>query len=231
MKFLLTIASMIALCALNHAASIAIKSGQKAAFLGDSITEQGWNHTNGYVRLALKGLAANDINIEAVPAGISGHKSNDMLKRLDHDVLSKKPDWLLLSCGVNDVWHGAKGVPLDQYKENIRQIVDQAQAAGIKVMILTATVIGEELDNENNKKLAFYNDFLRKLARSKKCRLADLNRMFQDEIERSKSKEKVLTKDGVHMNAAGDQVMATGILKAFGLNKKQLKTASASWAP
>lgn len=27
-----------------------------------------------------------------------------MLARLDASVISKDPDWMLLSCGVNDVW-------------------------------------------------------------------------------------------------------------------------------
>ena len=84
------------------------------------------------------------MKIQIIPAGVSGNTSKDMLARLDKDVLSKKPQWMTLSCGVNDVWHGVNGVPLDQYKQNITSIVDQAQAAGIKVVILTATMIGEE---------------------------------------------------------------------------------------
>ncbi len=28
-----------------------------------------------------------------------------MLARLDEAVISKKPQWMTLSCGVNDVWH------------------------------------------------------------------------------------------------------------------------------
>ena len=39
----------------------------------------------------------------------------------------------------------------------------------------------------------------------------------------------LLTSDGVHMNPAGNRLMATGVLKAFGLNARQLKKAQASW--
>ena len=94
-------------------AEIAVKSGEKIAFLGDSITAGGWGSPTGYVRLVMAGLAANGVQAEAVPAGIGGHKSNDMLARLERDVLSKNPQWMTLSCGVNDVWHGKMGVPLD----------------------------------------------------------------------------------------------------------------------
>jgi len=208
---------------------VAVKSGQKIAFMGDSITEGGAG-PKGYVTLVMKGLEANGIKAECIPAGISGHKSNDMLGRLDKDVLSKKPDWMTLSCGVNDVWHGANGVPLDAYKVNITKIIEQCQAAGVKVMILTSTMIGEDQPNENNQKLMAYNEFLRTLAKTKKCALADLNADMQAGIAKvTEKKGNVFTGDGVHMNDAGNVMMATGVLKAFGLNAAQLTKAQKSW--
>jgi len=238
--------------ALTARAEIVVKSGEKVAFLGDSITQAGWGNPNGYVKLVISGLTANGVNIEPIPAGISGHKSNQMLERLERDVLSKKPQWMTLSCGVNDVWHGANGVAIDDesaaahpvnpakdgeppkgtYKKNIAAIVEKAMAAGVKVVILTATVIHEKLDNEENTRLAAYNDFLRSLAKEKNLRLADLNAMFQARIkEANQPDKKVLTRDGVHMNPEGDRVMALGVLQAFGLNEAELKKAQDAWGP
>lgn len=210
---------------------LSVKSGQKIAFLGDSITQAG-ARPGGYVQLTIAGLEAVGVKTTAIPAGISGHKSNQMLARLEKDVLSKKPDWMTLSCGVNDVWHGARGVPLDQYKENITKIVDQCQKAGVKVMILTSTMIGEDQSNKNNQTLAGYNEFLRSLAKEKKCLLADLNAEMQAAIAASEDKKggKLLTSDGVHMNPDGNKMMATGVLKGFGLSPEQLKKAQASWS-
>lgn len=227
----LTFTFLVALLfCLGAEARPAVKSGETIAFMGDSITAAGWSHPSGYVRLVMAGLKANGIEATAIPAGISGHKSDQMLERLQRDVLDKKPGWMTLSCGVNDVWHGAKGIPLDQYKTNITAIVDRCQASGVKVMILTATVIGEELDNENNRKLAPYNDFLRDLARKQKCKLADLNAAFQKALKAEAGKPGLkLTRDGVHMIRAGDELMATEILQSFGLSKAQLKKAQASW--
>ena len=163
-------------------AEIAVKNGEKIAFLGDSITQGGMGAT-GYVTLVIHGLKSAGVQATAIGAGISGHKSNDMLARLQRDVLDKKPDWMTLSCGVNDVWHGAKGVPLDAYQQNITEIVTKAQAAGIKVMILTSTMIGENAAEPNNAKLEPYNEFLRKLAQEKKCLLADLNADMHRELD------------------------------------------------
>ncbi len=216
-------------------AEIPMKSGEKVAFLGDSITQGGQSSPGGYVQLVGSALAANGVKIEIIGAGIGGHKSNDMLKRLDNDVLGKKPQWMTLSCGVNDVWHGARGVVLEDYKKNITEIVDKAQAAGVKVVLLTSTMIKEDAANEENKKLAGYNDFLRTLAAEKKCLLADLNGDMQASIAASvkagikPTNGNYLTSDGVHMSPAGNQMMAVGVLKGFGLDAAQVAKAKEAW--
>lgn len=230
-------------------AEIAVKTGEKIAFLGDSITQGGWSNPAGYVNLVIAGLAANGVNATPIPAGISGHKSNQMLDRPERDVLSKKPNWMTLSCGVNDVWHGKFGVPLDAaqaaaqtyekrgtepdkgtYQSNITQIVERAQAAGAQPVILTATVIKEDLNSPENKALAPYNEFLRQLAKDKKLRIADLNTTFQERIKAANTPGKnAFTGDGVHMNGEGNKLMALGVLKALGLDEAQLKKAQEAW--
>lgn len=239
MKHPLAIASFAAMLTATSwlHAEIPVKTGDKVAFLGDSITEAGQGSPGGYVQMIGSGLAANGVKIEIIGAGISGHKSNDMLKRLDTDVLSKKPQWMTLSCGVNDVWHGANGVPLEDYKKNITEIVDKAQTAGVKVVILTSTMIGENQADENNQKLVSYNEFLRKLAAEKKCLLVDLNAAMQAAVtaaaeaakKQPKSNINKITSDGVHMAFAGNQMMAVGVLKGLGLNAAELAKANNAW--
>ncbi len=227
--WLMTAALATSLATSALAQAPAVKSGDSIAFMGDSITQGGWESSVGYVRLIMSALEANDIKATAIPAGISGHKSNNMLERLRRDVLDKKPTWMTLSCGVNDVWHGANGVPLPQYQTNITAIIDQAQAAGIKVMVLTATVITEQEDNANNQKLAPYNDFLRALAKEKGCLLADLNDDMWAGLKAKPGKGDVFTADGVHMNAQGNCLMATGVLRAFGLTEPQILKGREVW--
>ena len=90
-------------------AEICVKKGDAVAFMGDSITQQGNGSHAGYVNLVMKGLELCGVDAKKIPAGISGHKSVQMHGRLKRDVLDKKPDWMLLSCGVNDVGHGKNG--------------------------------------------------------------------------------------------------------------------------
>ncbi len=111
--------------------------------------------------------------------------------------------------------------------------MDRAQAAGIKVVILTATMISEDPAAANNQKLVAYNDFLRALAKEKNLPLADLNADEQAELKRLAAekpvKGNVLTADGVHPNALGDEMMATGILRTFGLSDEQLLQQHQTW--
>jgi len=212
-----------------------LKTGDKIAFLGDSITAQGFDNAGGYVWLVISGLESLGLKVTPIPAGVSGHTSKDMLVRLSKDVIAKKPDWVTISCGVNDVWHGAMGVELAAYKANLKAMVDQCQAAGIRVMLLTATMIGEDQSNANNQKLVAYNEAVRILAQEKKCLLADLNARMQVAVKSPERSDlvdqgKKLTVDGVHMNYFGNEMMAEGVLIAFGFTDDQLKIARNKWA-
>ena len=229
-----------------------VKPGEKIAFMGDSITQAG-NRKNGFINLVMDALNKEGLNLTCVPAGKSGNRSNDMLARLDESVIAKKPDWMVLSCGVNDVWHFTlhlgkrtfEGVPLEDYKTNIRKIIEKAEAADIKVMVLTSTMIGEDPGKETNKQLVPYNEFLREIAKEKGLPMADLSedmhkalkkipdepgkaKMFGDPGYQRNIKNK-LTVDGCHMNHLGNIMMAKGILRAFGLGEDKIAAAEKSW--
>jgi lysophospholipase L1-like esterase len=219
----LVLAAGFAIVASLLNAEICIKNGDAIAFMGDSITQQGNSSPVGYVNLVIRGLEVCGVNAKKIPAGISGHKSNNMLARLDKDVISKKPRWMTFSCGVNDVWHGAKGVELEDYKANVTKILDKCAAAGVEVIVLTATMIGENPEGKNNKKLAAYNDWLREESKRRKLRLADLNADMQALLAEIRKTDKTpgakITRDGVHMAYKGNCMMAWGVLKAMGVDE------------
>jgi lysophospholipase L1-like esterase len=246
----IVLATAVGALAADAPSAYVIQKGATIAFLGDSITANG-KRKGGYCRLILEELNKAGLEVEGVFAGISGHKSNDMLARLDRDVISKKPQWMTLSCGVNDVWHFKlrlgrrtfQGVSLEDYKRNITAIIDKAQAAGIKVVVLTSTMIGEDPERELNKMLIPYNEFLRKIATEKGCLLADLSRDMHEALEKipdvpGKARmfgegghylniQNKLTTDGCHMNAKGNIMMAEGVLKALRVPSPSEKPAPA----
>ena len=233
-------------------ADLLIDKGDKIAFMGDSITQSG-NKKNGYITFVMDALNKEGLEVTHIPAGKSGNRSKDMLARLEQSVISKDPDWMLLSCGVNDVWHFTlklgnrtfEGIPLEEYKKNIREIIETAEKADIKVMILTSTMIGEDPKKQTNKDLIPYNEFLREIAEKKNLPLADLSKDMHETLkempdEEGKAKmfgdpnyerniKNKLTTDGCHMNTLGNIMMAKGILRTMGLSEESIKKAEKSW--
>ena len=207
-----------------------VKNGTKIAFMGDSITDMGfWE--SGYCKLVVSGLAANGIKIRPIAAGISNQSSRHMHKRIK-PLMAKKPDLFFLSCGVNDI---GQNVPLPEYEKNIRIIIDEAQKGGAGIFIMTASVVQEDLENEKNKRLVKYNDFLRSLAKEKNAVLVEINGNMQNEIRSLRKKypamknKRVVTVDGLHMNLRGDRLMAETVLRSLGLTDSQIEKARAAW--
>ena len=227
MRFRLLAFAQVTFAALSFAAGSPALDGQRVAFLGDSITAQGWSNPHGYVRLVVAGLDANCVKITPLPAGIGGNRSPDMLARLKRDVLEKKPDWVTISCGMNDVIHGPKGVPLEQFQTNLTELVAQCQAAGLKVMLFTTTTAGA-WDSAQTRQLGDYSAFLRQLAQEKHCVLADLYPVFVAALKQADTLHG-LTGDGVHLTPEGNQLMARTVLAAFGLSDAQLTKAREAW--
>jgi lysophospholipase L1-like esterase len=198
-----------------------LKEGDQIVAIGDSITEQG-----GYLRDTDAVLAAQypDLKLpKVINAGISGQKAEDLVKRFEKDVVAKKPAVVTLSIGINDVWHRLND-PHDEkvlaaYKENVGKMVDMAQKANIKVILLTPTVIQEDLETEGNKRLVMYVEAEKQIAKEKNCTLVDLHQMFLDALKKKPAdvKGNWLTRDGVHMTPAGDALMAIGVLRGLGV--------------
>jgi len=240
-------------CQQSQAAGLVLEGGETIAFMGDSITQAGHNRKGGYVNLVIEALNHAGLDVKKIPAGKSGHKSGNMLDRLERDVLSKNPDWMTLSCGVNDVWHfklvlgdrSFEGTPLPEYKKNITEIIDRARTAGIKIMILTSTMIGEDQSKELNRMLIPYNDFLREIAKDNGCLLVDLNADMQAALKKipdvpgkprhfgeyfyGGDLKNKLTSDGCHMNQLGNIMMAKGVLRTFGMSENMIAQAEKRW--
>ncbi len=198
-----------------------IKPGDQIVAIGDSITAAG-----GYLRDMDAVLAGQYPGLKipkVINKGISGQKAEDLVKRFDKDVVQLKPAFVTISIGINDVWHRLDK-PHDEkvladYEGNVAKMVDEAQKAGIKVILLTPTLIQEDPGAEGNQRLAMYVTAEKKIAAEKKCQLVDLHGMFLTALKQKPAGQKGnwLTGDGVHMKPLGDAAMAIGALRAMGV--------------
>ena len=66
-----------------------------------------------------------------INAGVSGDTTAGGLRRVPW-ILNNKPELVILELGAND---GLRGLPVDQTKSNIRQIIRQLQEAGTTVVL------------------------------------------------------------------------------------------------
>ncbi len=195
-----------------------VEDGDKIVFLGDSITAA----PQGYVKLveSMIGALAPDMRVTCINSGVSGNKVGDLLNRIGEDAIAHDPDWITVSIGINDVWHGINGTPIDLFKELydelVRRLTDQTVA---RLALFTTTVIGEDLENETNKKLIPYNDFIRETAARRNALLVPMNEEFHKAIaarRKTGDTDLYFTTDGVHMSPVGDCLMAVTLLRAWG---------------
>ncbi len=209
----------------DYPAKLILNQGESIVAIGDSITAAG-----GYLRTIHSVLQQEfpELKIpKIINKGIGGQKAEDLLRRFDRDVIQLKPAVVTICIGINDVWHRLNGAHqqhiLDAYKRNVSTMVERAQKAGIHVVLLTPTVIREDINSEGNKRLALYVKAKKEIANEKQCQIVDLHGLFLTALN---SREKVvgrgwLTGDGVHMSPLGDTLMAAGTLRGLGLSDSQ----------
>ena len=225
-------AAMMSCCLFLPAAGLGadgaepLKKGDRIVFLGDSITQAGAS-PKGYVTLIRSALTEKhkELGIEVFGAGISGNKVPDLQRRLEKDVLAKKPTIVVICIGINDVWHGeqdpARGTSKENFEAGLKEVIGKCIKAGARVLLCTPSVIGEKPDGANNldARLDEYAAVSRKVSKDLAVQLCDLRKAFVDHLKANNADKKqkgILTTDGVHLNDAGNQFVAESLLKSLG---------------
>lgn len=203
--------------ALALAFSFAPLKKKKVIFFGDSITQQG-AAKGGYIGKidSLMKLDKLDSDFELVGKGIGGNRVYDLFYRFQEDVLDQKPDIVIVYIGINDVWHkttSGTGTELKKFSAFYEKMLNKMKQQGIQPVICTPSVIGERNDNTNlqDGDLNYYSAWIREYAAQNKIPLIDLRKAFVSYLEKNNpgNEEKgILTTDRVHLNAAGNLLVA-----------------------
>ena len=189
----------------------------RVIFFGDSITQAGVS-PGGYI-LRVDSMCKKESvgdKYEFTGAGIGGNKVYDLYLRMETDVLVKNPDIVIIYVGVNDVWHKATygtGTDPDKFENFYQAIIDKLKAKNIKVILCTPATIGEKTDfsNQQDGDLNKYSSIIRGIAAKNNLPVVDLRKSFlaYNLSNNPDNKEKgILTSDGVHLNAKGNQLVA-----------------------
>ncbi len=217
---------MLLFSALNLFTSFRHKS-QKVVFFGDSITQAGAK-PGGFIVKMTDALAQKNLSGEydLMGAGVGGNKVYDLYLRMDDDVLAQNPDVVFIFIGVNDVWHktmSGTGTDIDKFEKFYVAIINKLLDRHIRVLLCTPAVIGEKTDftNQQDGDLNSYSQVIRNLAQKFHCGLVDLHEIFHNyELKNNPGNKEsgILTLDRVHLNEAGNQLVADKMLEAL-LNK------------
>jgi lysophospholipase L1-like esterase len=201
---------------------VQLKKGDRIIFFGDSLTALAIKDRNvpdgkGYVPLVRTALKEREVDVDAVATG--GHKVTDLLKRVDQDVLAKKPTIVVIQIGVNDA---SAGVTPELFKVQLEELIEKLQAGGVRVIQCTCTCRIEGYDPENvmDKKLDALAQVARAVAREKQLPLVDLRKAFIDYWKTNNLENKpkgFLTYDGNHWTETGHKYVAQQMLKKFDL--------------
>ena len=196
---------------------------KQVVFLGDSITEEGRTLELGFINLLEESVDSEKFNL--IGKGISGDKVSDLLVRYEDDVLVQNPDIVFIYIGINDVWHSydvGKGSDIDFYEKGLRKIITDIKKRGAKIILCTPTVIGErvtfedELEVKRDQELDAFAGVVRNLSSEFNTELLDLRTIFKDYIvenNQNNDYQDFLTDDGVHLNDAGNKLIADEMIK------------------
>jgi acetyl esterase/lipase len=139
------------------------------------------------------------------------------LKKLDDEVLAKKPTVVVIQGGVPDALRGFSN---DEFKSALLTMVDRLRKAEVRAVLCSCTSLGEKKDGSNrvDKKLDEFAEVARQVAREKKVPLNDLRKAFQEYWNKNNPDNKdkgILTYDGNHFNDTGNRFVAEQMLKMF----------------
>jgi lysophospholipase L1-like esterase len=210
--------------------------------LGDSITyRSAYAPPEGpWTQIVADGTGHAIIN-----AGIDGSTTQDALKRLERDVLSHKPDRVLIMLGVND--HSVVVTPTPRhrvapelFRDNLKKMVRAIKAAGAQVVLMSnrPMVLGDgpsrryyllplaEGEQRPNcaKTLCIYNEIIRSVAAQQAATLIDIWQAVVNKGNGSDRDASIIKAgidipgdgfDGVHLGPGGHRLMADTVLKAL----------------
>lgn len=114
------------------AASTRSDAAPKIVILGDSLTAGlGLDRTRSFPSLLQARLERDGYEYRVVNAGVSGDTSAGGLRRLDW-ALEGNVEVLIVELGAND---GLRGLPVEEMKKNLSEIISRAQARDISVIL------------------------------------------------------------------------------------------------
>ena len=208
-------------------------------FIGDSISDyerarpvgeglfNAWGRSYVACAGALLGCMYPELSLRVVNMGISGNQVRDLKNRWQSDVFDRKPDWVSVLIGINDVWRQfdtpqipEHGVMPDEYRATLSELVHQTKPL-VKGLVLITPVYWElNKQDAMAARVAEYQAICREIAEAEGVLFCDAQ-AYADRVLKCCSPN-YITWDRVHPNIPGANVLAHALLDTleFDWNRK-----------
>jgi acyl-CoA thioesterase I len=171
------------------------RDAPRIVILGDSLTAGlGLPVEQSYPSLLQQRLIEEGLNFEVVNAGVSGDTSAGGLSRLDW-ALEGNVRVLVVALGGND---GLRGLPPEQLKRNLAQIIERAQARRVRVILAGM----EAPPNYGRDYIVAFHEVYPALAREYNVALLPFL------LEGVAGSQNLNQPDGIHPSAEGARIVA-----------------------
>src|SRR4029434_3548154 len=182
-------------------AQVASAAEPKAILVfGDSLSEGFMlKHSEAYPALLAKKLRAAGLNFLVTNASASGGTTDGGLERLPPH-LKHKIDILVLELGINDAF---RGVPIDQIRNNLQQIIDKVKARNPNARVIVAgmQLPGYAADDY----VSAFGQMFADLAATNRATLVPYL------LEGVAGNPSLNLGDSIHPNAAGQKILAENV--------------------
>lgn len=162
------------------------------------------------LRVALAERYTNAV-INVIVTAIGGEASDRGAARFAADVLAHKPDVVLIDYALND-----RRLGLDCARTNWVAMIHLAQAAGVKIILLTPTPDQSAKINDPQDPLNQHAEQIRQLAATYQVGLVDSLAAFKTELDHGTALPQLMAQVN-HPNARGHELVAAELKKWFGL--------------
>ncbi len=224
----LALLSTTRLLAADAPARPLLKTGDRIAIIGDSITEQKQYSVmiESYLRACVP-----QFGVSVIQLGWSGERAGGFAKRMDNDLMGWKPTMATLCYGMNDGGYQPYKESIGaEYRKQMSTIADRFAAAGVRVVVGSPGVVDSftwskdrpDADIAYNQNLATLGGIGREIAEKHGFVFADVHGVMSNTMIRAKAAlgeaYAVAGGDGVHPGPNGHLCMAYAFLKGMGLD-------------
>jgi len=190
------------------ASKLSALPGERIVFFGDSLMSSvHWAAHAAFPDILKAFFAARNSPLTIHNAAIGGNTSQKGLDRMEADVMSHKPDRVIIKFGVNDAAINKDGKPTitpDGYQERLQRMITRCFEVNAKVVLTSPCKVSRGSVSEAH--FTDYHQVLKRLSRDNNTGLID----FFDDDDYLPT---YTAFDGVHLNSDGQLFMARRTLE------------------